>query len=61
MKTKKKRNYERMMSTTIAVEASQCILAGSNTLQNIELQEVTAKTFEDDTSFPTDGFDAYFD
>lgn len=61
METKKKKTYERMMITPIAVEASQCILAGSNTLQNIEVQEVTVKEFENDTTFPTGGFDVSFD
>ena len=56
-----KRPYERMRFSPIAIEARQCILAGSNTGENIEIQRVTVKTFDDDPSFPTGGFEANFD
>ena len=59
--TKKIKHYERLSITPIELEVSQCLLAGSNTLQNIEVQEVTVKDFEDDTSFPTGGFEVGFD
>ena len=58
---KKKRAYDRMMITPIALETSQCILAGSVTDQLIEPGEVTVKDFGDDEPFPTDGFDVEFD
>lgn len=59
---KKKRAYDRMMIAPIALETSQCILAGSVTNQLIEPGEVTVKDFTaDDPSFPTDGFEAKFD
>lgn len=45
----------------ISIEAGQQILAGSNTAENIVVEQVTVKEFEDDTSFPTGGFEVGFD
>ena len=58
---KKKRAYQKMTITPIAVVPSGAILAGSVTNQAITVENVTVAEFTDDSSFPTDGFEVNFD
>lgn len=55
---KKKKTYEKLMCTPVAVEAPQFILAGSLIQQNVEFKEVNVHEFENDS---LDGFEVKFD
>ena len=59
--TTSKRHYEKMTITKTEIEMEQCILAGSITKVKIEVGDVSVKSFESDTDFPSDGFDVSFD
>ena len=56
----RKRHYERMAVTQVVAEVGQRILAGSITGNVIEIDEITVNEYENDTEFPSDGFDVKF-
>lgn len=58
--TASKRQYQEMSITPIAIDMKQNLLAGSVTQEIIEIEEITVRDFEDDTAFPTEGFDVKF-
>lgn len=61
MKKYKKRSYEKLSVSRIQVETEHGILAGSVTLQSINIQQVKVEEFAEDPEFPSGGFDVGFD
>lgn len=56
-----KHQYEKMTVTPVVDKMEQCVLAGSITGVRIEINEVEVNEFGEDTSFPSEGFNASFD
>lgn len=55
-----RRRYEKMTLLPVMTEAEQCLLASSDECVLIEPKEVVVYEFENDTAFPTDGFEVNF-
>lgn len=58
---KKKKAYEKPSVSRIQFGTEHIILAGSVTLQSINIQQVKVEEFAEDPEFPSGGFDVGFD